>query len=159
MQPYSDQKREKRRENRVKMSEEFEPKIVAFLCNWCSYAGADLAGVSRLQMPPSFRIIRVMCSSRVDPLFVIKAFLGGADGVIIAGCHPGDCHYLKGNYYARRKFAVLKKTFEELGLEAERLRLSWVSASEGPRFAEVVTEFTETVKKLGPNPAREEIFI
>ena len=141
------------------MSVEFEPKIVAFLCNWCSYAGADLAGVSRLQMPPSFRIIRVMCSSRVDPLFVIKAFLGGADGVIIAGCHPGDCHYLKGNYYARRKFAVLKKTFEELGLEAERLRLSWVSASEGPRFAEVVTEFTETVKKLGPNLAREEVFI
>ena len=141
------------------MAVEYKPRIVGFLCNWCSYAGADLAGVSRLQMPPSFRIIRVMCSSRVDPLFVIKAFLGGADGVIIAGCHPGDCHYLKGNYYARRKFAVLKKTFEELGLEAERLRLSWVSASEGPRFAEVVTEFTETVKKLGPNPVREEVFI
>jgi F420-non-reducing hydrogenase iron-sulfur subunit len=100
-----------------------------------------------------------MCSSRVDPLFVIKAFLGGADGVIIAGCHPGDCHYLKGNYHARRRFALLKKIFEELGLEAERLRLSWVSASEGPRFAEVVTEFTETVKKLGPNVAKKEILI
>jgi len=143
----------------VVSSEDFNPKIVAFLCNWCSYAGADLAGVSRLQMPPTFRVIRVMCSSRVDPLFVIKAFLGGADGVIIAGCHPGDCHYLKGNYHARRRFALLKKIFEELGLEAERLRLSWVSASEGPRFAEMVIKFTETVKKLGPNPAREKVLL
>ena len=137
----------------------FNPKIVAFLCNWCSYAGADLAGVSRLQMPPNFRVIRVMCSSRVDPLFVTKAFLGGADGVIITGCHPGDCHYLKGNYYARRRFALLKKIFEELGLEAERLRLSWVSASEGPRFAEVITEFTEKIKTLGPNVAGKEILL
>jgi F420-non-reducing hydrogenase iron-sulfur subunit len=141
------------------VAKEFEPKIVAFLCNWCSYAGADLAGVSRLQMPPTFRTIRVMCSSRVDPMFMVKAFLGGADGVIIAGCHPGDCHYIKGNYYERRRFAVLKKTFESLGLESERLRLSWVSASEGPRFAEVVNEFTEEIRKLGPNPARKEMFI
>jgi len=141
------------------VAKEFEPKIVAFLCNWCSYAGADLAGVSRLQMPPTFRIIRVMCSSRIDPMFVVKAFLGGADGVIIAGCHPGDCHYIKGNYYARRRFAVWNKIFESLGLEPERLRLSWVAASEGPRYAEVVKEFTEEIRKLGPNPARREVFI
>jgi F420-non-reducing hydrogenase iron-sulfur subunit len=141
------------------MAKEFEPRIVAFLCNWCSYAGADLAGVSRLQMPPTFRVIRVMCSSRVDPMFVVRAFLAGADGVIIAGCLPGDCHYLKGNYYARRRFAVLNKTFESLGLEPERLRLSWVSASDGPRYAEVVKEFTEEIRKLGPNPARREVFI
>jgi F420-non-reducing hydrogenase iron-sulfur subunit len=142
-----------------KVAKEFEPRIVAFLCNWCSYAGADLAGVSRLQMPPTFRVIRVMCSSRVDPMFVVKAFLRGADGVIIAGCLPGDCHYLKGNYYARRRFAVLNKTFETLGLEPERLRLSWVSASDGPRYAEVVKEFTEEIRKLGPSPARREVFI
>lgn len=142
-----------------KVAKEFEPRIVAFLCNWCSYAGADLAGVSRLQMPATFRVIRVMCSSRVDPMFVVKAFLWGADGVIIAGCLPGDCHYLKGNYYARRRFAVLNKTFESLGLEPERLRLSWVSASDGPRYAEVVKEFTEEIRKLGPNPARKEVFI
>ncbi|KPK45533.1 MAG: hypothetical protein AMK74_03170 [Nitrospira bacterium SM23_35] len=142
-----------------KVAKEFEPRIVAFLCNWCSYAGADLAGVSRLQMPPTFRVIRVMCSSRVDPMFVVKAFLQGADGVIIAGCLPGDCHYLKGNYYARRRFAVLNKTFETLGLEPERLRLSWVSASDGPRYAEVVKEFTEEIRKLGPSPARTEVFI
>jgi len=141
------------------VAKEFEPRIVAFLCNWCSYAGADLAGVSRLQMPPTFRVIRVMCSSRVDPMFVVKAFLQGADGVIIAGCLPGDCHYLKGNYYARRRFAVLNKTFETLGLEPERLRLSWVSASDGPRYAEVVKEFTEEIRKLGPSPARTEVFI
>lgn len=141
------------------MAKEFQPKIVAFLCNWCSYAGADLAGVSRLQMPPTFRIIRVMCSSRIDPMFVVKAFLSGADGVIIAGCHPGDCHYIKGNYYARRRFALWKKTFESLGLESRRLRLSWVAASEGPRYAEVVKEFTEEIRKLGPNPARREVFI
>jgi len=141
------------------VAKEFEPRIVAFLCNWCSYAGADLAGVSRLQMPPTFRVIRVMCSSRVDPMFVVKAFLAGADGVIIAGCLPGDCHYLKGNYYARRRFAVLNKTFESLGLESERFRLSWVSASDGPRYAEVVKEFTEKIRKLGPNPARREVFI
>jgi F420-non-reducing hydrogenase iron-sulfur subunit len=142
-----------------KMAKEFEPRIVAFLCNWCSYAGADLAGVSRLQMPSTFRVIRVMCSSRVDPIFVVRAFLAGADGVIIAGCLPGDCHYLKGNYYARRRFALLNKTFESLGLEPERLRLSWVSASDGPRYAEVVKEFTEEIRKLGPNPARREVFI
>jgi F420-non-reducing hydrogenase iron-sulfur subunit len=135
-----------RPEERI-VDEKFEPRIVAFLCNWCSYAGADLAGVSRLQMPPTFRTIRVMCSSRIDPMFVVKAFLGGADGVIIAGCHPGDCHYIKGNYYARRRFAVWSKTFESLGLDSGRLRLSWISASEGPRYAEVVKEFTEKIRK------------
>lgn len=141
------------------MSEEFEPRIVAFLCNWCSYAGADLAGASKSEMPPTITPIKVMCSSRVDPVMVLTAFLRGADGVLIAGCHPGDCHYLKGNYHARRKFALLNKIFEELGLDAERLRLSWISASEGPRFAEVVTEFTEKIKELGPNLTRKEVFV
>lgn len=141
------------------MNEEFMPKIVGFLCNWCSYAGADLAGVSRLQMPPSLLIIKVMCSSRVDPLFVITTFLKGADAVMVAGCHPGDCHYQKGNYYTRRRFALLSKVFETLGLESERLRLSWISASEGPRFAKVVTEFTDKIKKMGPNSVKTEVFL
>jgi len=141
------------------VKDEFVPKIIGFLCNWCSYAGADLAGVSRLQMPPSLRSVRVMCSSRIDPLFILKAFLRGADGVLVAGCHPGDCHYQKGNYYARRRFAMLKKIFEKLGLEQGRIRLSWVSASEGPRFAEVIKEFTGEIKKLGSNSVKEEIFL
>ncbi len=141
------------------MNEEFMPKIVGFLCNWCSYAGADLAGVSRLQMPPSLLTIKVMCSSRVDPLFVITTFLKGADAVMVAGCHPGDCHYQKGNYYTRRRFALLSKVFETLGLESERLRLSWISASEGPRFAKVVTEFTDKIKKMGPNSVKTEVFL
>ena len=137
---------------------EFEPRIVAFLCNWCSYAAADLAGVSRLQMPPHFRVVRVMCSSRVDPVFLLRAYLAGADGVLIAGCHPGDCHYEQGNYHARRRFAIVRKILEELGLESDRLRLSWVSASEGPRFQQVVSEFTAKVTQLGANPARREVF-
>lgn len=141
------------------MEENFVPKIIGFLCNWCAYAGADLAGVTRLKMPPSLLPIRVMCSSRVDPLFILKAFLMGADGVMVAGCHPGDCHYQKGNYYARRRFAVLKKIFEMFGLESERLRLSWISASEGPRFAKVTKEFTEKIEKMGANPVGKEIFI
>ena len=136
------------------MKEEFVPRIVGFLCNWCSYAGADLAGTSKLEVPSSFHTIRVMCSSRVDPVLVATAFLRGADGVLVAGCHPGDCHYEKGNYYARRRFALLKKVVEVLGLESERLRLSWISASEGPRFAQVVTEFTEHIKKMGPNSVK-----
>lgn len=137
----------------------FLPRVIGFLCNWCAYAGADLAGVSRLQMPPSLRTIRVMCSSRVNPLFIIRAFLMGADGILVAGCHPGDCHYLKGNYHARRRFTMLKRTFESIGLEADRLRLSWISAGEGPRFQEVITEFTEKIRKIGPNLAKEEIFL
>lgn len=145
--------------NSMKKDEEFMPKILAFLCNWCSYAGADLAGTSRLKYPPSILPIRVMCSSRVDPLFVIKAYLGGADGVLVAGCHPGDCHYQKGNYYTRRRFASLQKIFEDTGLESERFRLSWISASEGPRYAKVTTEFTEKIKKLGKNSVKNEIFL
>jgi len=142
-------------EKEEKMREEFEPRIVAFLCNWCSYAGADVAGSSKLEMPPTITPVKVMCSSRVDPVMVITAFLRGADGVLIAGCHPGDCHYDKGNYYARRRFAVLREIFDTLELEGERLRLSWVSASEGPRYAEVVREFSEKIKQLGPNPVKQ----
>ena len=139
------------------MSEDFEPRIVGFLCNWCSYAGADLAGSSKLEMPPTLTPIKVMCSSRVDPVMITAAFLRGADGVLIAGCHPGDCHYDKGNYYARRRFAVLKRIFETLGLEEERIRLSWVSASEGPRYADVIRDFTKKIKELGPNPIKKKV--
>jgi F420-non-reducing hydrogenase iron-sulfur subunit len=138
---------------------EFNPRIVGFLCNWCSYAGADLAGTSRMTMPASLIPVKVMCSGRVDPEMVTDAFLRGADGVLIAGCHPGDCHYEKGNYYARRRFAVLKTVVESLGLEAERLRLSWVSASEGERFRQVVEEFTEKIRSLGPNPTARETLL
>ena len=139
--------------------EEDMPKILAFLCNWCSYAGADLAGTSRIKYPSSILPIRVMCSSRVDPLFILKAYLNGVGGVLVAGCHPGDCHYQEGNYYTRRRFAMLKKVFEETGIESNRLRLSWVSASEGQRYAKVATEFTEKVKKLGENPTRNKVFL
>ncbi len=128
----------------------WQPKIIAFLCNWCSYAGADLAGVSRLQYPSSVRVIRVMCSGRMNPSFVIRAFQDGADGVIVAGCHPGDCHYIQGNLYARRRYALLAGLFDFLGIERERFLMSWVSASEGGRFAEVVTELTKRVQALGP---------
>ncbi len=134
------------------MSGELKPNLVGFLCYWCSYTGADLAGISRLKYPPNLKAVKVMCSSRVDPVFIIKALLEGADGVLVAGCHPGDCHYQKGNYYARRKMALTKQLLTSLGLEPERVRLSWISASEGPRFAQVVSEFTEHIKNLGPNP-------
>lgn len=132
------------------VEKEWEPKIVAFLCNWCSYAGADLAGVSRIQYPPTVRVIRVMCTGRMNPSFVIKAFQNGADGVLVAGCHPGDCHYIQGNLYARRRYSVLSELIEFLGIERERFMMSWVSASEGGKFAKVVTELTDRVKKLGP---------
>ena len=132
------------------MSELFEPKIVGFLCNWCSYAGADLAGTSRLSYPPNIRIVRVPCSGRVDPLFVARALKEGADGVLVLGCHPGDCHYSDGNYVARRRFAVMQELLFFLGFERERVKLDWVSASEGARFARVVTEFTEQLRQLGP---------
>ncbi|MCK4668461.1 hydrogenase iron-sulfur subunit [Candidatus Dependentiae bacterium] len=145
--------------NTEEQEEEFFPKIIGFLCRWCSYAGADLAGVSRLQYPPTLLPIKVMCSSRVDPVLMISTFLRGADGVLVAGCHPGDCHYQNGNYYARRRFALLKSTFQLLGLDADRLRLSWISASEGPRFAKVVTEFSEKITKKGSNLVKREIFI
>ncbi len=132
---------------------EFEPKIIGFLCNWCSYAGADLAGVSRIQYPPNRRIIRVMCSGRIDPVFVLEAFKDGADGVLVAGCHlPSDCHYISGNFKAQRRITLLKKTLEEFGIEPERLRLEWVSASEGDKFAAVVRDMVAQIKKLGPNP-------
>jgi len=141
------------------MAEKFEPRIVGFLCNWCSYAGADLAGTSKLKVPSSLTPIRVMCSSRVDPVLVTTAFLRGADGVLVAGCHPGDCHYQNGNYYTRRRFALLQKIFEDIGLESERFRLSWISASEGTKYAKVATEFTEKIKKLGKNSAKHKIFL
>jgi len=129
----------------------FEPKIVAFCCNWCSYAGADLAGTSRIQYSPNIRVIRVMCSGRVNPLFVIKALSIGADGVLVLGCHPGDCHYIEGNYKTMRRIPLLKKMLKQFGIEEERVRLEWVSASEGAKFAEVTNGFTESVRKLGPN--------
>jgi len=130
--------------------DEWEPKIIAFLCNWCSYAGADLAGVSRHQYPPNTRIIRVPCSSRISPLLILKSLQRGADGVLISGCHPGDCHYLSGNYVARRKFAILNNLLEYLGIEKGRVHFAWVSAAEGKRFAELITEITEEVRALGP---------
>jgi len=132
----------------------FEPKILGFCCNWCAYAGADLAGINRNQYPPNIRIIRVMCSGTIDPLYVVKAFKGGADGVFIGGCHPGDCHYQSGNYKTQRRIILLKKAISEIGLDPRRIRLEWVSAAEGQRFAKVITEFTEEIKKLGPNPLK-----
>lgn len=131
----------------------FEPKIIAFCCNWCSYAGADLAGVSRFQYAPNIRIIRVMCASRVDPAFIIKAFKEGADGVIVTGCHIGDCHYIDGNKQAETRVNMTKRALKNIGLD-ERLRLEWISAGEGKKFADVMTEFTEEIKKLGPSPLR-----
>jgi F420-non-reducing hydrogenase iron-sulfur subunit len=131
----------------------FNPRIVGFLCNWCSYAGADLAGVSRFQYPPNLRVIRVMCSGRVHPSHILEAYKNGADGVLIAGCHPpNDCHYISGNLKAQRRVALLKKLMDQLGIERERLRLEWISAAEGEKFANVVSEFTETLRKLGPIP-------
>ena len=131
--------------------ETFEPIIVGFCCNWCSYAGADLAGVSRYQYPPNLRIIRVMCSGMVHPNLVIDALTKGADGVLICGCHIGDCHYLDGNVKAENRKEAIELMLEDFGVEPERFRLEWVSASEGPRFAEVVREMTETVRALGPS--------
>jgi F420-non-reducing hydrogenase iron-sulfur subunit len=133
----------------------FEPKIIGFLCNWCSYAGADLAGVSRIQYPTNIRIIRVMCSGRIDPAFIFEAFKDGADGVLVAGCHlPSDCHYISGNFKALRRITLLKETLKELGIEPERVRLEWVSASEGDKFATIVRDMVEDLKKIGPNPVK-----
>ena len=130
----------------------FEPKILSFLCNWCAYAGADLAGISRFQYPPNTRVIRVMCSGRVDPVFVPKAFLVGYDGVMILGCHPGDCHYLTGNYQAEKKINLTRKLLNMAGIDSERLLLDWVSAGEGERFSQVVRQFIEKIRTLGPFP-------
>jgi len=132
--------------------EDYEPMIIAFCCNWCSYAGADLAGVSRQQYPPNLRIIRVMCSGMVHPNLIIDALTKGADGVLMCGCHPGDCHYLEGNLKAENRKEAIELMLEDFGLEPERFRLEWVSASEGPRFAELAREMTETVRALGPSP-------
>lgn len=128
----------------------WEPRILAFLCHWCSYAGADLAGTARLQYPPNTRIIRVPCSARVDPLFVIRGLMGGADGVVVAGCHPGDCHHLEGNYLARRRFALLKSLLEYVGVEEGRVQFAWVSAAEGAKFATLMSDATKRVRALGP---------
>ena len=138
--------------------EEFEPKIIGFLCNWCAYAGADLAGVSRIQYPPNIRIVRVMCSGRVDPSFILEALKDGADGVLVAGCHlPSDCHYISGNFKALRRIKLLKRVLEQFGIEPERVRLEWISASEGEKFAAVVKDMVEEIKKIGPNPFKGEI--
>jgi F420-non-reducing hydrogenase iron-sulfur subunit len=133
----------------------FEPRIIGFLCNWCSYAGADLAGVSRIQYPTNIRIIRVMCSGRIDPAFIFEAFKDGADGVLVAGCHlPSDCHYISGNFKALRRITLLKNALKEFGIEPERVRLEWVSASEGDKFATIVRDMVEDLKKIGPNPLK-----
>lgn len=129
---------------------EFEPKILLFACNWCSYAGLDLAGTSRTQYPPNVTIVKMMCSGRLDPTYIFEAFKNGADGVLITGCHPGDCHYQEGNYKTLRKHALLKKTLAQLGIEEGRLRLEWISAAEGARAANVITEMVNSVRKLGP---------
>jgi F420-non-reducing hydrogenase iron-sulfur subunit len=130
----------------------FEPKIVAFFCNWCSYAAADLAGVSRLKCPPNIRIIKMMCSGGVSDLFILKAFATGADGVLVCGCHPGDCHYTKGNLGARRRVTALKPFLKAMGIDNDRLRLQWIGASEALKVAETVRSLTETIRNLGPSP-------
>ena len=129
---------------------EFEPNIVAFLCNWCSYAGADLTGTTRTHYPPTVKVIRVMCTGRVNPLFVAQVLRTGADGVLISGCHPGECHYMKGNFLARRRFLIMRNLLEFIGIDPQRIRMSWVSASEGKKFADVITEVTAEIRKLGP---------
>jgi F420-non-reducing hydrogenase iron-sulfur subunit len=132
------------------MTEEFEPKIVAFLCKWCSSAGSDLAGVSRMEYPANVIPIQVMCSGSVSPLYIFEAFNRGADGVLVSGCHPGDCHYIKGNMYARRKLLLVKKLLEHLGLEPQRFQMSWVSAAEGQKYTQVIKELVKELKPLGP---------
>lgn len=132
------------------MSQDFEPRIVVFACNWCSYAALDLAGTSRMKYPPNFLVIRVMCSGRVDPQFILEAFRRGADGVLVAGCHPGDCHYIEGNIKALRRMTLLKKVLKEFGIEEERFRLEWISASEADKFVRVANEMLEQIKRLGP---------
>lgn len=134
---------------------EFKPRIIAFLCKWCSYTGADLAGTSRMVYKPNVRIVRVMCSGRIEPTFVMKAFTNGADGVLICGCHPGDCHYQEGNYRCLRRFTLLQKYIVQMGIDGKRLKLEWISASEGKQFAELVDSFTETITDLGPCKIKE----
>ena len=130
------------------------PIIVGFACNWCTYAGADLAGTSRMKYPANMRMIRLMCTGRMDPTFILQAFFSGVDGVFIGGCHPGDCHYTSGNYKAQRRIIMTRHLLEQFGIEPERLRLEWISASEGSKFAETVTAFTDTIRSMGPNPMK-----
>jgi F420-non-reducing hydrogenase iron-sulfur subunit len=137
------------------VAQDYQPRIVAFLCRWCSYAGADLAGGSRIKYPANVRIIRVPCSCRIDPKLVLKSLEGGADGVLVSGCHPGDCHYTSGNYYARRRMIMFRKLLEFVGVDPRRFHMSWVSASEGHKWAQVVSDVTEEVKSLGPRPSLE----
>ncbi|MDE7364927.1 MAG: hydrogenase iron-sulfur subunit [Ruminococcus sp.] len=141
----------------MQVNENFEPVIVAFCCNWCSYAGADLSGTNRLNYPANVKIIRVPCSCRVNPMFILRAFQKGADGVIICGCHPGDCHYTSGNYFTRRRITLLYSMLDFLGIERNRTRLEWVSAAEGAKFADVMNQFTEDVRKLGKNRRLEDL--
>ena len=137
--------------NKTEEEKEWTPKIIAFLCNWCSYAGADLAGVSRIQYPPTIRVVRVPCSGRINPFFIIKSLMDGWDGVVVSGCHPGDCHYISGNLVARRRFAILKELLLFFGIEPDRVHFMWASAAEGERFAILIRKATELIKKLGPN--------
>jgi len=132
------------------MTTDFEPRIIGFLCNWCSYAGADAAGISRFKYQPNIRIVRVMCSGRVSPELVLRAFREGADGVLVLGCHIGDCHYVSGNHRTAKRIPVLRRILEYIGIEPERLRLDWVSSAEAPKFQQVVNEFTEAIRELGP---------
>lgn len=131
-------------------NEKFEPRIIAFFCTWCTYTATDLAGISRMTYPPNVRVVRLMCSGRVDPQFILSAFREGADGVLIGGCHPGDCHYQEGNYKALRRYKLMKKMLQQMGIESERLRQEWISASEGDRVQSVITEMTEQIRQLGP---------
>ncbi|UCF49052.1 MAG: hydrogenase iron-sulfur subunit, partial [Thermoplasmatales archaeon] len=137
------------------MVDKFEPNIIGFLCNWCSYAGADLAGTSRIKYPPNIKSIRVMCSGRVDPVFILEALKKGADGVLVAGCHPGDCHYQSGNYKTNRRIKLLKRFLAEMAVDPDRVRFEYVSASEGAKFASIVIDFVDELKKMGPNPLKE----
>ena len=137
------------------MTDEFEPTIIAFCCNWCSYAGADLAGASKIQYPPNVLVIRAMCSGMIHPNFVIEALTKGADGVLMCGCHPGDCHYIEGNLKAEKRGEAIDLMLEDFGLEPERFKLEWISASEGKKFAKTIQEMTETIKGLGPSPYKQ----
>jgi F420-non-reducing hydrogenase iron-sulfur subunit len=133
-----------------KLQHDFEPKIIAFVCTWCTYAGADLAGTSRMQYPSNVRVLKFPCTGRIDPVFILRAFQKGADGVLVSGCHPGDCHYMAGNFHARRRFAAFRALLGFVGVDLERLQFSWVSAAEGGKWVEVVTELTERVRTMGP---------
>lgn len=135
--------------------QDFEPTIIAFVCNWCTYTAADLAGTSRLSYPLNLRLIRVMCTGMIDPKHVLKAFLEGADAVLISGCHPGDCHYINGNYKARRRFKLLKELIGQFGFEPERLKLTWIGASDGPEFAHTMIQLATVIKELGPSQVRQ----